>query len=111
MFNGCFLKACCVKKLLLPLYLIPCLAISQSIRYSPGTFYTGVGAYSHHFSQSFSFLANQAVLGGVSRTSAGVYTEQKYGLKELSMFMASAAIPVKGGGVGIAMQYAGFSRF
>lgn len=93
------------------MYLIPCLAIGQSIRYSPGTLYTGLGAYSHHFSQSFSFLANQAVLGDLSRTSAGVYTEQKYGLKELSMFMASAAIPVNRGGVGIAMQYAGFAGF
>jgi hypothetical protein len=105
------LKACCVKKLLLPLYFIPCLALGQSIRYSPGTLYTGVGAYSHHFTQSFSFLANQAVLGGVSRASAGLYAEQKYGLKELSMYMATAAIPVKGGGLGIALQYAGFSDF
>lgn len=100
-----------MKKLLLPLYLIPCLALGQSIRYSPGTLYTGLGAYSHHFSQSFSFLANQAVLGGLSRASAGLYAEQKYGLRELSMYMATAAIPVNRGGVGIAVQYAGFSDF
>jgi len=105
------LKACDVKKLLLPFYLIHCLAFGQSIRYSPGTLYTGLGSYSQHFTQSFSFLANQAALGGLSKTSAGLYAEQKYGLKELSMYMATAAIPVNRGGIGIAVQYAGFSDF
>jgi hypothetical protein len=100
-----------VKKLLLPLFLIHCLAHGQSIRYSPGTLYTGLGAYSHQFTQSFSFLANQAALGGISRTSAGLYAEQKYGLKELSMYMGTIAIPVNRGGIGIAMQYAGNSDF
>ena len=49
-----------MRKLLLPFYLIHCLAHGQSIRYSPGSLYTGLGAYSHQFTQSFSFLANQA---------------------------------------------------
>jgi hypothetical protein len=111
MFNGSFLKACCVKKLLLPFYLIPCLVAGQSIRYSPGALYTGLGAYSHQFTQSFSFPANQASLGGLSRASAGVYAEQQYGLKELSQYMATAAIPVNRGGIGIALQYSGFSDF
>jgi hypothetical protein len=100
-----------VKKLLLPLYLIPCLAHGQSIHYSPGTSYTGLGAYSHQFTQSFSFLCNQAVLGGLSRTSAGLYSEQKYGLKELSLYMGSVAIPVNRGGIGVALQYAGNTGF
>jgi hypothetical protein len=73
--------------------------------------YTGLGAYSHQLTQSFSFLANQAALGTVSRTSAGVYAEQEYGLKALSRFMATAAMPVNRGGAGIAMQYAGFGDF
>jgi hypothetical protein len=100
-----------VRRLLLPFYLIHCLAHGQSIRYSPGTLYTGLGAYSHQFTQSFSFLANQAALGSLSRVSAGLYTEQKYGLKALSLYMATAAIPLKRDGIGIAMQYSGFSDF
>jgi hypothetical protein len=100
-----------VRKLLLPFYLIHCLAHGQSIHYSPGTLYTGLGAYSHQFTQSFSFLANQASLGNLSRTSAGFYAEQKYGLKALSTYMATAAIPVNRGGIGVAMQYSGFSDF
>lgn len=104
-------KLAVLRRLLLPFYLIPCLAAGQSIRYSPGTLYTGVGAYSHQFTQSFSFLANQAALGNISRPGAGAYAEQKYGLKALSLYMATAAIPVKRGGIGVTMQYAGFSDF
>jgi hypothetical protein len=100
-----------VRKLLLPFYLIHCLAYGQSIHYSPGTFYTGLGAYSHQFTQSFSFLSNQAALGSLTQTSAGLYAEQKYGLKALRLYMATAAMPVNRGGIGIAMQYSGFGDF
>lgn len=92
-------------------YVIPCVGYGQSIRYSPGSLYTGLGAYSHHFTQSFSFLSNQGALGDLPKTSAGVYTEQKYGLKELAMYTAAAAVPVNKGGIGIAMQYSGFAGF
>lgn len=97
--------------MLLPFCFIPWLAHAQSVRYTPGTLYTGLGAYSQQLTQSFSFLSNQAALGHISRTSAGVYAEQKYGLKELSLYMASVAIPINRGGIGMAMQYAGFSEF
>lgn len=100
-----------MRNLLLPLFLIPRLVCGQSIHYTPGTLYTGVGAYSHQFTQSFSFPANQAALGNISRTSAGAYAEQKYGLKTLSYYMATAAMPVNRGGIGIAMQYAGYGDF
>jgi hypothetical protein len=106
-----FEKLAVLRNLLLPLFLIPCLVFGQSIHYSPGTLYTGLGAYSHQFTQSFSFLANQAALGNISKMSAGAYAEQKYGLKDLSLYTATAAMPVNRGGVGITMQYAGFSDF
>jgi hypothetical protein len=100
-----------VKKLLLPFYLIHCLGYAQSIRYTPATSYTGVGAYSRQFTQSFSFLSNQAALGNLNRAGAGIYAEQQYGLKQLALYMATAALPVHNGGIGVAMQYAGFSDF
>ena len=95
----------------MPFCLIPGLGYGQSISYSPGSLYTGLGAYSHHFTQSFSFLSNQGALGNLPKTSAGIYAEQKYGLKELAMYMATAAVPVNKGGIGIAMQYSGFAVF
>jgi hypothetical protein len=73
--------------------------------------YTGLGAYSHQFTQSFSFLSNQAVLGNLPQASAGVYAEQQYGLKQLAMYMATAALPVHNGGIGLFTQYAGFADF
>lgn len=100
-----------MKKLLLPFYLIHCLSFAQSVRYTPGTLYTGVGAYSRAFAQSFSFLANQAALGNINRASAGVYAEQQYGLKQLATYMATAALPVGHGGIGLSAQYAGFKDF
>lgn len=101
-----------MKKLFLPFYLIHCLtAAAQAIHYPPGTLYTGLGAYSRTFTQSFSFLSNQAALAGLSQSSAGLYAEQKYGLKELSMYMATVAMPVGRDGVGLAMQYAGFGDY
>lgn len=100
-----------MRKLLLPFYLIHCLAYGQSIRNTPGTLYTGLGAYSHQFTQSFSFLANQASLGHLTRAGAGLYAEQKYGLKALNMYMATVAIPVNRGGIGVSMQYSGFNDF
>jgi hypothetical protein len=100
-----------VKKLLWPFYLIPCLGLAQSIHYTPGSLYTGLGAYSRQFTQSFSFLANQGALGNLSKASAGLYAEQQYGLKELTLYMVTAALPVSSGGIGIAMQYSGFTDF
>ena len=100
-----------LKKLLLLFYLNHCLAYAQSIRYTPGTLYTGVGAYSRAFTQSFSFLSYQAALGNINRTSAGIYAKQQYGLKQLATYMATAALPVYRGGIGISAQYAGFNDF
>ena len=104
-----------MKKRIIPFHLI-CLfyclhGVSQVVYYPPGSTYTGLGVYSRRFTQSFSFLCNQAALGHLSQASAGVYTEKRFGLKELSFHLASAALPVKSGGIGIALQYGGFSAF
>jgi hypothetical protein len=101
-----------MKKLFIPFHLVCCLhGHSQVIHYSSGLTYAGLGAYSQQFTQAFSFLSNQAALSHLSRTSAGMYTEKRFGMAALSMHTASAAMPVKGGGVGLALQFAGLRAF
>jgi hypothetical protein len=101
-----------VRKLLIPLFLIHCLTgWCQAVHYAPGSSYTALGAYSHQFTQAFSFLNNQASLAHSAQSSIGVFTERRFGLKELAMHMAAATVPVRGGGVGLALQYAGFNAF
>jgi hypothetical protein len=73
--------------------------------------YTGLGAYNHSFTQAFSFLHNQAALAGCGQAGVGIFSERPFGLKELAAHWASATLPVKGGGLGLALQYAGFQAF
>jgi hypothetical protein len=101
-----------VKKLIIPFHFICCVhGHSQAIHYSSGVTYTGLGAYSQQFTQAFSFLSNQAALSHLARKSAGMYTEKRFGMAALALHTASAAMPVKGGGVGLALQFAGFPAF
>jgi hypothetical protein len=101
-----------VKKLFIPFQLICCLhGFSQAVHYPFGSFYAVSGAYSRHFTQAFSFLSNQAALCHLSRTSTGIYTEKRFGMAALSMHLAAAAVPLKTGGVGLALQFAGFNAF
>ena len=49
--------------------------------------------------QMLFFLGNQASLGNISQTVAGIYGERKYMLEELNFTTAAVGIPVTGGGV------------
>lgn len=100
-----------MRTLLIPFCLIHCQALCQAVQYAPGMAYTGLGAYNHSFTQVFSFQHNQAALAGCRQAGVGIYTERPFGIKELATHWASAALPLKGGGVGLALQYAGYSAF
>ncbi len=84
---------------------------AQSVHYPPSAMFTGSGAYSQAFSDAFSFLGNQASLGNISQTVAGIYGERKYMLEELNFTTAAVGIPVTGGGVGLAVKYFGWSQY
>lgn len=93
---------------LLPLYLIHCLpAYSQVVHHLPGATHLSSGTHS----QPFSFLSNQASLASLPQAGACIFTEQRFGLKQLAFHLAAAAMPLNGGGVGLALQYSGFSAF
>lgn len=73
--------------------------------------YTFIGTYSKNVTDAFSGTVNQASLAQVKYTTAGVYAERRFLLKELSNFSAAIALPSKLGGFGIAARYFGAENF
>ncbi|MEZ2444991.1 hypothetical protein AB6805_24860 [Chitinophaga sp. RCC_12] len=61
---------------------------------------TGSGSYSRHFQQVVSAWYNPAGLSCLSSFAAGIYTENRFMLKEASLYAAMVAIPVRAGAFG-----------
>jgi hypothetical protein len=73
--------------------------------------YTGIGTYSKNFNDAFSAINNQASLANYKQSAAGIYSERRFLLKELSSVAASIVIPSKAGGIGINAHYSGDVHF
>jgi hypothetical protein len=71
----------------------------------------GLGAYSLHHQDVFSFSHNPASLGQVSSGMAGLYTERKYGVPGLNELNILAAIPSHSGGFGGLVNYSGSTAY
>ena len=100
-------------KRLLPLLVI-CTGystIAQITRSPLSSLYTGIGACSKKFTDAFSGATNQAALAQTTLPVAGVYGERRFMLEELSNYAAAIALPVKSGGLGIALHYFGAGSF
>jgi hypothetical protein len=66
-----------------------------------------LGAYSTKHRDAFSFGVNQAALAGAKAPTAGIFSERKFFLEELSFYALALLVPVPGGGVGISGDYYG----
>lgn len=73
--------------------------------------YTGLGAYSRHHADVFSFTSNQASLAQIKNFSAGVYAEKRFLLEELSLLQLALALPTSSGHFGLKAGYYGFSAY
>lgn len=73
--------------------------------------YTGLGAYSINHADVFSYTDNQASLAQMKNVSAGVYSERRFLLDELSLYQLSVAVPTKSGNFGVKAGYFGFSDY
>ena len=71
----------------------------------------GMGNASVSLSDVWSAQHNQAGLGFMRNTSAGVYYENRFLLKELSIKGGVAALPVKGGTFGLCISNFGYSLY
>jgi hypothetical protein len=63
------------------------------------------------FSDGWSGFNNQAGLGWCKKFSAGVYYENRFLLKELSIKTIGGVIPVKNGAFGLSFRHFGFSQY
>jgi hypothetical protein len=87
------------------------MAVAQSAHSPVSSLYTGIGTYSKHFTDAFSVTNNQAVLPDFEYSTAGIYGEQRFGVKELQTVSASLVFPVRSGGMGVQIRHLGNTRF
>jgi hypothetical protein len=72
---------------------------------------SGMGNASVSLSDVWSAQHNQAGLGFMKDISAGVYYENRFSLKELSLKGAVIALPIKGGTFGVSISNFGYSLY
>lgn len=84
---------------------------AQTVRRPVAALYPGLGAYSLHHVDVFSFAANQASLVQLKNTSTGIYGEKRFLLEELSLYQLALAIPTSSGNFGLKGSYYGFSKY
>ncbi len=73
--------------------------------------YTSLTTYSNQFKDAFSSKANAASLAGIKSLSAGVYSERRFMLQELSSYCFAAALPTPTGNFGLRGDYNGGSLY
>ncbi|MEP6950198.1 MAG: hypothetical protein ABI863_13015 [Ginsengibacter sp.] len=84
---------------------------AQSLRRPIAASYIGLGAYSIHHVDVFSFSSNQAALAQIKNPSFGVYGEDRFLLNASNMYAAVVALPTKQGNFGIEVDYFGFKDY
>lgn len=86
-------------------------APAQSLRRPIAASYIGLGAYSIHHADAFSFTANQAALAQIKNVAIGVYGENRFLLNATNMYSAVVAMPTHDGNFGIQIDYFGFKDY
>ncbi len=86
-------------------------AASQLLRRPAAAGYTSTGVYSLNQADVFSFTTNQAALAQLKNSSAGVYAERKFLLRELAYYHAVAGFITPSGNVGVKAGYFGFTEY
>lgn len=82
---------------------------AQSVRQPVAVFYPAVTTYSTKWKDAFSLRANTAALAGIESFSAGVFSERRFLLEELSSYSLAAALPTSSGNFGLAADMFGSS--
>jgi hypothetical protein len=87
-----------------------CYANAQVSR-TPVSFYPSIQAYSSQFKDAFSFRSNSASLAGLKQFSAGIFSERRFLLEELSSYSMAVALPTSSGNFGLKADYFGGQLF
>lgn len=83
----------------------------QTLRNPFDAGYSGLGAYSLHHVDVFSFTANQAALAQLKNSSVGIYGGRRFLLSELNNFSAVIGLPTASGNFGVIANYSGFRDY
>jgi hypothetical protein len=98
----------CVKKLLLTASFYACFSSSaQLVRAPVGIVYPFLQTYSTQAKDAFSFRSNSASLAGIKVFSAGLFSERRFLLQELSSYAFAVALPTLSGNFGLSGDYSG----
>ena len=84
---------------------------AQSLRRPVAASYIGLGAYSLHHTDVFSFTSNQAALAQIKAPAFGVYGERRFLLLATNMYSAVVALPTHQGNFGFQADYFGYKNF
>ena len=84
---------------------------SQTLRSSSASPYLGFAAYSNNHVDVFSFHSNQAALARIKNLSAGIYSEKRFFLNELTLYNALVALPTRTGNFALDACSFGFTDY
>jgi len=73
--------------------------------------YVHATTYSKAFADAFSFTDNQAELSSYQSINIAVYSEQRFLLKETSLYSLAVTFPFSSGGMGLQANYFGYSDY
>jgi len=93
------------------LFALQSTSYSQIFRTPVTTTFTRLNAYSALRGDAFSFASNQAALSSVKNVSAGIYSERRFLLKEMSLYTAAVAMPTASGNFGCKADYSGDASY
>lgn len=93
------------------LILLNHVSFAQTLRDHIAAPYIGVGAYSIHHADAFSFTANQAALAQIKIPAIGAYAEQRFLLHATNLYSGVFVIPTKDGNFGLQLDYFGFKDY
>ena len=97
-----------MKRLFLFIALAHCFVLeAQTVRTPVAALYPSLNTYSVQQKDAFSFRSNSASLAGIKSFAAGVFSERRFLLKELSSYSVVAALPTASGAVGLRGDYFG----
>jgi hypothetical protein len=84
---------------------------AQSLRYPQGTVLTGMILSETGNPDLFAAALNPAVLGNIKTVMAGVYGENRFGLKDISFYTALVAVPFEKSATGLVAKYFGSALY
>lgn len=99
------------KCMIILVILCVCNARAQTVRQPLISSYPGLGAYSKHAGDQFSFIINPAALSNLQQSGAGIYSERRFLLNALSQYTAVAAFQTNSGTFGLQADYFGYSNY